>query len=66
VQCAETERTLREILTEIQKLRRRVNALEYLLIPNLIAYRDSIRLRMDESEREEFSRLFRHKKIRED
>jgi V/A-type H+-transporting ATPase subunit D len=65
IQCAETERTLYELLAEIQRLRRRVNALEYRLIPDLIAYRDLIRLRMDELEREEFSRLFRYKKIRE-
>jgi len=63
IQCAESERTLKEILLEIQKLRRRVNALEFRIIPGLIASRDSLRLRMDELEREEFSRLFMHKKI---
>jgi len=63
IQCAEAEWTLQEILLEIQKLRRRVNALEFRIIPGLIASRDSIRLRMDELEREEFSRLFMHKKI---
>jgi V/A-type H+-transporting ATPase subunit D len=63
IQCAEAERALQEILIEILRLRRRVNVLEFRIIPGLIVTRDSIRLRMDEVEREEFTRLFMHKKI---
>jgi V/A-type H+-transporting ATPase subunit D len=66
IQCAEAERALQEILLELLRLRRRVNALEFRIIPGLVATRDSIRLRMDEIEREEFARLFMHKKIHGD
>jgi len=52
-----------QILTaEILRLKRRVNALEFRVIPGLYAVRDAIALRRDEMEREEHSRIFWVKK----
>jgi len=52
-----------QLLTaEIIRLKRRVNALEFNLIPALAAIRDKIVLRRDELEREELSRIFWIKK----
>ena len=55
--AAEVEITLKRLLGEIEKTKRKVNALEQITIPGLKGDASYIRLRLDEMERENFSRL---------
>jgi V/A-type H+-transporting ATPase subunit D len=59
--AAEIETTMRRLLDEIEKTRRRVNALEFRVIPNLESQEAFIRLRLEELERENIFRLKRFK-----
>ena len=61
VLAAEIETTMRRLLDEIEKTRRRVNALEFRVIPNLESQEAFIRLRLEELERENIFRLKRFK-----
>ena len=54
---AEKETALRKLLMEIEKVKRRSNAIENVLIPKLQANARYIKFRFDEMERESFTKL---------
>lgn len=61
IKLAETETAMRRLGTEIQMCRRRVNALEQILIPELKSQAKYIKNAIEERERED---LFRLKKVK--
>ncbi len=61
LRLAETEKAAQLLASEIEKTRRRVNALEYVMIPN---YEDTIKyitMKLDENERSNTTRLMKIK-----
>lgn len=63
IELAETETSLKRIGGEIQMTRRRVNALEQIMIPELKKQAKYIEITIDEREREDLYRLKKVKKI---
>ena len=59
--AAEVETAMKKMLTEIETTKRRVNALEFKLLPDLYDNQEYIEQKLEEQEREE---IFRMKKIK--
>lgn len=63
LKLAEVENALRTLAREIEKTRRRVNALEYVLIPQLEETIRYIKMKLDEFERANLTRLMKIKEM---
>jgi len=65
VRLAEIEETVRRLALEVEKTKRRVNALEYIVIPRLKATVKYIQMHLDEMARDSFLRLKKIKAVLE-
>lgn len=65
VELAEREKAIELLAAEIETTRRRVNALEYVLVPQLQRAIRSIRMKLDENERSERTRMMKVKDMLE-
>ncbi len=63
IQLAEREKEMAMLSSEIDRTRRRVNALEYILIPNLTETIRYIVIKLEELERSNLTRLMKIKEI---
>lgn len=63
LELAELEKTISMLADEIEKTRRRVNALEYVMIPQIEATVKYIKMKLDENERSSITRLLKMKDI---
>ncbi len=61
IQLAETENAVKRLINEIKKTKRRVNALDLVLIPRMKKQANYIGMRLDEMERENFFTLMKLK-----
>ncbi|WP_400210743.1 V-type ATP synthase subunit D [Methanomethylophilus alvi] len=62
IRAAEVETTMKKLLDEIEKTKRRVNALEFKIIPDLKESERFVKFRLEEMERENTTRLKHIKK----
>ena len=62
VDVAKREQGLKRLVLEVEKVKRRVNALEYVMLPNLKKQGKYITMRLEEMERDTFSALKHVKK----
>ncbi len=65
IQLAETENAVKRLINEIKKTKRRVNALDLVLIPRMKKQANYISMRLDEMERENFFTLMKLKNAAE-
>lgn len=63
VELAEIEKTCDMLAVEIEKTRRRVNAIEFVMIPSLIETIHFITMKLDDNERSNTIRLMKSKEI---
>jgi V/A-type H+-transporting ATPase subunit D len=63
LKLAEVEKSVQLLAEEIEKTRRRVNALEYVLIPKITATIRYITMKLDENERGALTRLMKIKDV---
>ena len=63
LELAEVEKTMQLLAQDIEKTRRRVNALEYVMIPNLEKNIKYITMKLDENERGNTTRLMKVKEM---
>ena len=61
IRLAELEKTAQLLAEEIERTRRRVNALEYILMPQYLATIKTIKMKLDENERGNTTRLMKVK-----
>ena len=61
LRMAELEKTAQLLAEEIEKTRRRVNALEYIMMPQYLEAMRSIKMKLDENERGNTTRLMKVK-----
>lgn len=61
IRMAELEKTAQLLAEEIERTRRRVNALEYIMMPQYLAAMKSIKMKLDENERGNTTRLMKVK-----
>ena len=66
IELAEREKAIELLAAEIERTRRRVNALEYVLIPQLVETVRDIRMKLDEAERGDLTRLMKVKEMIEE
>ena len=57
IRLAETENAIRKLIREVEKTKRRVNALEFVMIPRLTEQAIQIQFRLEEMERDSFVML---------
>ena len=62
IEVAQREQGLRRLVMEIDKTKRRVNALDYIVIPRMKGQVKYISMRLDEMDRDTFSALKHIKK----
>lgn len=65
IELAEREKAIELLAAEIERTRRRVNALEHVLIPSIVETIKSVQMKLDEAERGNLTRLMKVKDMLE-